>query len=174
MAPPSPKTRSSPPSPKRSLSLPSLRSDKDSPFRWSMSLCTVDVNKHRLVRSVVSKGHVKLVKDGRLPSVAFERGIEWEMPGAASKPPPKKLPPLGDIMEAAMKEFKLDFDRSHQDTPTGRKTSSAFGGVPRYKGGPRLPIRRPPKQLAALVGRSLSPQGSRRSSLGKGGPFTAP
>jgi len=127
--------------PKRSSSLPTLPGP--SPFARPLQLCTVEVQKRRLVREAVKTGTVKKLSAGRLPFVAFERGIEWERPGSMAMLPPEELPSLKKILKSISNEIRgLDMGtegKSSAFSTLELSKSSAFGGFPHYRGGPGLP-----------------------------------
>lgn len=124
--------------PKRSSSLPTLHGP--SPFAKPQQLCTVEVQKRRLVREAIKTGIVKKASIGRLPFVAFERGVEWERPGSMAMLPPEELPPLKKILKSISNEIRgLDMSTEARSLSMELSKSSAFGGFPRYRGGPHLP-----------------------------------
>lgn len=127
--------------PKRSSSLPTLPGP--SPFARPLTFCTVEVQKRRLVREAVKTGTVKKLSAGRLPFVAFERGIEWERPGSMAMLPPDELPSLKKILKSISNEIRgLDMGtegKSSAFSTLELSKSSAFGGFPHYRGGPGLP-----------------------------------
>eukprot|EP00930_Biecheleria_cincta_P044167 TRINITY_DN30309_c0_g2_i1.p1 TRINITY_DN30309_c0_g2~~TRINITY_DN30309_c0_g2_i1.p1 ORF type:complete len:990 (-),score=244.01 TRINITY_DN30309_c0_g2_i1:83-3052(-) len=126
--------------PKRSSSLPALH-----PFAKPQQLVTVEVQKRRITTEAVKTGRVKKPVAGRLPFVAFERGIEWERPHVMAMLPPVDLPPLKKILKSIINGEIRGLDMSTEANSSALSTaelgkSSAFGGFPCYRGGPRLPM----------------------------------
>ncbi|CAE7843297.1 cal-1, partial [Symbiodinium necroappetens] len=86
----------------------------------------------------------------RLPFMAFERGVEWERPGAKATAPPAKLPSLSRIMHSIQ---SMNFsDQSLSVMTSGSlRSNPAFGGSGHCRGGPKLPLKHSKKRLESLL-----------------------
>ena len=82
--------------------------------------------------------------------MAFERGVEWERPGAKATLPPPKLPSLNRIV-SSIKSMNFS-DQSLSVMSSGSlRSNPAFGGSGPYRGGPRLPVKHSKRRLQNLL-----------------------
>lgn len=137
----------------KSTSLPSLGSSapklsKSNPLAKPQPLVHMEVGKRRIVRHSVGgierngKG-VRVLEDVKFGFCAFERGLEWERPGAKAQLPKAKLPELHEVLSGIQTDFNIEEIRASIKLKAEFKPRVAFGGAPRYLAGPRLPIKRP-------------------------------
>ncbi|CAE7767890.1 cal-1, partial [Symbiodinium sp. CCMP2456] len=130
----------------KSSSLPNIKKAYVAPLQ----LCSVDLHARTFSIKDIKKGAVASRGSQRLPFMAFERGVEWERPGAKATAPPPKLPSLSRIMHSIQ---SMNFsDQSLSVMTSGSlRSNPAFGGSGHCRGGPKLPLKHSKKRLESLL-----------------------
>eukprot|EP00439_Symbiodinium_sp_Y106_P060282 s2298_g8.t2 len=130
----------------KSSSLPNIKKAYVAPLQ----LCSVDLHAKTFSIKDIKKGAVASRGSQRLPFMAFERGVEWERPGAKATAPPPKLPSLSRIMHSIQ---SMNFsDQSLSVMTSGSlRSNPAFGGSGHCRGGPKLPVKHSKKRLESLL-----------------------
>ena len=82
--------------------------------------------------------------------MAFERGVEWERPGAKATAPPAKLPSLSRIMHSIQSMNYSDQSLSVM-TSGSLRSNPVFGGSGHCRRGPKLPLKHSKKRLESLL-----------------------
>lgn len=129
---------------RRSSSLPSL---SQSPFAKPLSLVTADVQHRFVLTEAVGGRKVRVVHNRRMPFVAFERGIEWELPHVRAALPKDRLPPLGQLIQD-IQAMNLEVP-----APSERKSKKRHGVLPKTGGARFRPNGR--EDLEGFVRRGL-------------------
>ncbi|CAE7344703.1 unnamed protein product [Symbiodinium natans] len=137
----------------KSSSLPNIKKAYVAPLQ----LCSVDLHAKTFSIKDIKKGAVAGRGSQRLPFMAFERGVEWEQPGAKATPPPR-LPSLSRIMHSIQSMQFSDQSLSAMSSGSLR-SNPAFGGSGPYRGGPRLPVKHSKKRLQGLLTKPASRHG---------------
>jgi len=111
---------------------------------------------------------VRAEEGHRLPFMAFERGVEWERPGAKAVGPPPKLPSLNFIINS-VQQMKFSEGSLSTMSKGSLRSNPSFGGSGLWRSGPKLPIKHSKRRLQALlkpIRRAKSP-GPNQSKKGK-------